>query len=72
MGDQKIGADEIRFDNEKKPGGRDTEINQEQAASDQNVQDLWLRRMQSNPADFLRAKFSYQLATGDEPTEEAP
>ncbi len=72
MGDQKIGADEIRFDNEKKPGGQDTEINQEQAASDQNVQDLWLRRMQSNPADFLRAKFSYQLATGDEPTEEAP
>ncbi|MEM9280572.1 MAG: tetratricopeptide repeat protein [Verrucomicrobiota bacterium] len=68
MGDQKIGADEIRFDNDQKPGGQDTEVNEDQAASNQRVQELWLRRMQTRPSDFLRAKFSYQLAVGD--TEE--
>ena len=62
MGDQKLGADEIRFDNQKRDTGQDTELNTEQAASSTDVQALWLRRVQTNPADFLKAKFSYQEA----------
>ena len=62
QGDQRIGADEIKFDNKKRGEGQETEINTEQAASDQNVQALWLKRVQTEPADFLKSKFSYQEA----------
>jgi Ca-activated chloride channel family protein len=62
MGDQKIGADEVRFDANKKPGGQDTEVTGEQAISDASVQEVWLRRVQTRPADFLRAKFAQQAA----------
>ncbi|GAB5401971.1 MAG: tetratricopeptide repeat protein [Aureliella sp.] len=62
MGDQKLGADEIRFDNKKSTDGQETQVEEEQAISDSAMQALWLRRVQSKPADFLRAKFAYQLA----------
>lgn len=62
MGDQKIGADEVVFDNQKRDSGQDTEVNVDEAASDQNMQALWLRRVQTKPSDFLKAKFSYQRA----------
>ena len=29
--------------------------------SDDQLRALWLRRVQTKPADFLRAKFAYQL-----------
>lgn len=63
MGDQKIGADEIVFDKSKNPGGQDTETEASQELTDAEMQALWLRRVQTKPADFLKAKFSYQLAT---------
>ncbi len=66
MGDQKLGADEIVFDKNKQPGGQDTETKANQPLSDSAMQEMWLRRVQTKPADFLRAKFAYQLATGDE------
>ena len=69
MGDQKIGADEVKFDRNKKEGGQDTEIEKEQAIQDQSVQAIWLRRMQTSPADFLKAKFSYQVAAPKPSTE---
>ena len=59
MGQQEIGADEIVFD-KKKPGGQETEITTEQAADSTSMQALWLRRVQTRPADFLKAKFAYQ------------
>lgn len=62
MGDQKLGADEIRFDKNKNSEGQETEVQEEQLMSDSAMQALWLRRVQSKPADFLRAKFSYQLS----------
>jgi Ca-activated chloride channel family protein len=34
----------------------------DQAATSTDVQAMWLRRVQSRPADFLKAKFSYQQA----------
>ena len=56
-------ADEIVFDDT----GRVNKSAQEQvieageALSDEEMRAVWLRRMQSDPADFLRARFSYQL-----------
>lgn len=64
MGDQKIGADKVVFDKNKKPGGQDTESKAGVLAGDQGVQSQWLQRMQTTPADFLKAKFSYQEAMG--------
>ena len=65
MGDQKIGADEISFDRKEGASGEETELPEAQPISDQAMQELWLRRVQTKPADFLRAKFAYQLAIGD-------
>ena len=69
MGDQKIGADEIRFDKSEASGGQETEVDGDQAFSDASMQAMWLRRVQTRPAEFLRAKFSYQqqfaAETGD-------
>ena len=63
MGDQKVGADEITFDKAKNPGGQDTETEAAQPLTDADMQALWLRRIQTKSADFLKAKFAYQLAT---------
>lgn len=61
MGDQKIGADEIRFDGKKSSEGQETTVTDAEAMSDASMQSLWLRRVQTKPADFLRAKFAFQL-----------
>ena len=66
MGDQQLGADEIVFDSKKRPGGQETQIAGEQAVSDAAMQALWLRRVQTKPADFLKAKFAYQTAREQE------
>ena len=60
FGDQQIGADEIGFD-KKNPGGQETTLEKEKATTDSNMQALWLRRVQTSPSDFLKAKFQYQL-----------
>ncbi len=68
MGDQTLGADKIVFDKKKKNQGQDTTITAEQATSDGQMQSLWLRRVQTKPADFLKSKFAYQYsesATGE-------
>jgi Ca-activated chloride channel family protein len=62
MGDQQIGADKIVFDKDAKNEGQETEIAGSKALSDQAIQALWLRRVQTRPADFLKAKFAYQQA----------
>ena len=62
MGDQKLGADDMVFDKNKKSAGQDTETNSAQPMSNSEVQALWLRRVQTKPADFLKAKFAYQLS----------
>jgi len=65
MGDQMLGADKIVFDKTKK-GGQETRVDPTKASNDQGMQALWLRKMQTDPADFLRAKFSYQTAMSEE------
>lgn len=66
MGDQKLGADQIVFNKSEGKEGQDTELTGEEALSDQQIQALWLRRVQSKPADFLKAKFAYQQAMDPE------
>lgn len=65
MGDQRLGADRIVFDRKDNKGGQDTEIDGGQAVSDQELQAMWLRRVQTEPADFLRSKFAYQQAMAE-------
>ncbi len=56
-------ADEIVFDKTKK-GGDDATVQGDKPMSDEAVRALWLKRVQTRPADFLRAKFAYQLQAG--------
>ncbi|MEP4079619.1 tetratricopeptide repeat protein [Haloferula sp.] len=65
MGDQMIGADKIVFD-KKKDGGQETLVDSDKPTSDDSMQALWLRRVQTKPADFLRNKFAYQHEFGEE------
>ncbi|QDT48351.1 Tetratricopeptide repeat protein [Symmachiella dynata] len=65
LGDQREGADKVVFDQDKPPGGQETEVAGAQAMSDAAIQSIWLRQVQTNPADFLKAKFAYQLADGE-------
>lgn len=67
LGDQRVGADEIRFNPDAPSGGQDTQVDSKTAANDQTMQALWLRRVQTRPADFLKAKFSYQRAGQEQP-----
>lgn len=52
--------DQVVFD-KTKPGGEDTTVQAAMPMSDEAVRALWLKRVQTRPADFLRAKFAYQL-----------
>jgi Ca-activated chloride channel family protein len=64
-GDQREGADEIVYDKDaRNPGGQDTET-AGAPMSDEAVRALWLKRVQTHPADFLRARFGYQLQASD-------
>lgn len=61
-GDQREGADQIVYDKDaKQPGSQNAETTGAPAMNDQAVRALWLKRVQTKPADFLRARFSYQL-----------
>lgn len=57
--------DDIVYDKTKKGGENTTiqELGQDSGGSmsDEAVRALWLKQVQTRPADFLRVKFSYQL-----------
>lgn len=62
MGEQRIGADKIVFDKKKSSGGEETRMAGEKAGDDATMQAMWLRRVDTRPGDFLKAKFAYQQA----------
>jgi Ca-activated chloride channel homolog len=67
-GEEQQGDDDpgkIVFDLKKgeDKGGKPVEM-AEGKLSDEQMRALWLRRVQTTPGDFLRAKFSYQAAAG--------
>ncbi|HEV7258896.1 MAG TPA: tetratricopeptide repeat protein [Bosea sp. (in: a-proteobacteria)] len=65
-GDTESKPDAIVYDKTKK-GGEDTTVQEPgKAMSDDAVRALWLKRVQTRPADFLRVKFSYQLQSAAE------
>jgi Ca-activated chloride channel family protein len=71
MGDQLIGADEVVYDkNNKQSAGQDTEAEAAQPISDSSMQALWLRNVQTKPADFLKSKFAYQLSADQQNGDE--
>jgi Ca-activated chloride channel family protein len=60
-GDQREGADQIVYDRSKKDqGGQETQT-AGGPMTDEAVRALWLKRVQTRPADFLRSRFAYQL-----------
>jgi Ca-activated chloride channel homolog len=64
LGDQREKADEIAYDKDKKnQNGQETQTTGEEM-SDEAVRSLWLKRVQTKPADFLRARFAFQSRGG--------
>ena len=65
-------ADEIVFDDSGRTesSGTETVSDGETALSDEELRAVWLRRVESDPADFLSARFAWQLhrenAEGDD------
>ena len=60
-----LGADEIVIGDRKAQSSGDndeTETQEGSQLSKNEQQALWLKKVQTKPADFLRLKFSYQLA----------
>jgi len=65
-------ADEIVFDKRAGKGSDDQKeiIEGGEQLSDQEMRAMWLRRVDTKPADFLRAKFSYQSVMAQKTGEE--
>jgi len=58
-----LGADDIVFTQGKSPpGAGDEQTEGGEAMSDEELRAVWLRQVQTKPADFLAAKFAYQQA----------
>lgn len=59
----KMEADEFVFDDSGRVNSSDQEqvVEETGKMSDEEMRAVWLRRVQNDPADFLRARFSYQL-----------
>jgi Ca-activated chloride channel family protein len=57
-----VKADKIIFEKGKNSQqGEKSEVAGGDPLSDEQLRGLWLRRVQTNPADFLRAKFAFQV-----------
>lgn len=60
----KLKADRVVFDERGAKGQGEVSAQQLQAEkglSDDQLRDMWMRRVQTTPGDFLKFKFSYQL-----------
>jgi len=63
-----VAADQIVIEPGKKGGeAADQEQGGGAPMSDADIRALWLRRVQTRPGDFLRAKFAYQLQISGAP-----
>jgi Ca-activated chloride channel family protein len=56
-----LGADEIKFDNKNKDEDKGTE-GVVARTYDEKTAELWMRQVQTTPAEFLRLKFQFQEA----------
>ena len=68
-----LGADDFVFEKGKSsPEAQDEQVQGGAEMNDAEMRAIWLRNVQTKPADFLRVKFAYQHAnpvTGEGPTE---
>jgi Ca-activated chloride channel homolog len=56
-----ITSDQVVFgEKQDSRPGEQTEVMEGKRLSDEELRGLWLRRVQTKPADFLRAKFAFQ------------
>jgi Ca-activated chloride channel family protein len=69
-----LGADEIVFDDSGRVdrSGSETVTEGGESLSEEEMRAIWLRRVENDPGDFLRARFAWQLhrraqEEGDEP-----
>ena len=60
-------ADEIVFDDRAKESSdtQEVEAGTGEPMSDESLRELWLKRVKTDPRDFLRVKFAYQLSRRD-------
>lgn len=58
----KLGADEIRFTDKKRNTRLTETVDDTGTRNPAEMQAIWLRQVQTKPADFLRAKFAFQQA----------
>ncbi|MFD2141587.1 hypothetical protein [Ancylobacter oerskovii] len=66
-GDQREGADQIVYDKDaKNQEGQETQTTGG-PMNDEAVRALWLKRVRTEPADFLRARFAWQLQAQQAP-----
>ena len=66
----KLGADEIVFDDKPAQNNQSSdEVTTEETMSEAEINELWMRRVQSKPRDFMKIKFSYQLSREGENNE---
>jgi len=65
-------ADEIVFDLDAKSGPSQGEqtVDEGGGLRDDQLRELWLRRVETRPADFLAARFAYQFALQSEAVDE--
>lgn len=64
MTDGKLGADEIVFEKGRAPpSAGEEQVQGGEKSNDAELRSIWLRQVQTKPADFLRAKFAQQYAT---------
>jgi Ca-activated chloride channel family protein len=63
QGDPHFKPDEIKFDDKGKKG-KEGEVQMEKL-SDEQLAEIWMRRLQTSPADFLRSKFALQTESGE-------
>lgn len=65
-------ADEIVFDDTgrvNKSSGEQVVDAADQQLGEEALRAMWLRKVETRPSDFLAARFNYQLAVRDKPTE---
>ena len=64
----KLGADRVVFDERGARGTSEVsaqQLQKEAGLSDDQLREMWMRRVETTPGDFLKLKFSYQLQTAE-------
>jgi Ca-activated chloride channel family protein len=63
----KLGADDFVFSDRAKNAKQTMTADEavSQGLSDEQIEEIWMRRVQTTPAEFLGLKFAYQLQRGE-------